>query len=451
MDALDDYDSEADEDYVPGDEADEQLTGQHGSKGQRGTKRKRAAGRVELSAPMRVPMAVSGGTKKSKGPTRIGAAVLSDDDDDLMQLPPHREEKEADRQHHSTQQSQQQQRKEETMEAEQQASAAVEERKEDGLHVSEEALSDTCTPASRIDAAVAPAMPQISATLSSSALVASSSPSLSTATSTTASTPPATSTTTPPASASAKGGDLASILAQFNKKPANTKPAVKKVINPWELPAKPKPTAASSATPAPSSTTTTITLTPTTAHTAPSAATANTTSTDPDSHTTTTSPTTTSSPTATTSPTTTSPTTVTTAATTPSPSAALTADRVVVQSITSYAGDTIQITKTLIRGSAEEVAHRQSSANNLSTLIASLTSQRSINTLEKSRLDWSLSKEEEGDEDELRRFVTSKEALVDRMAFLARTEQREWERVKGVRDEGKRQTMTANTEGMDGD
>ena len=121
--------------------------------------------------------------------------------------------------------------------------------------------------------------------------------------------------------------------------------------------------------------------------------------------------------------------------------------------ITSYAGETIQITKTLIRGSPEELAHRAAthSANNLTTLLSSLTSRQSINTLEKSRIDWSVSKQEEGDEDELRRFVGSKEALVDRMAFLARAERREWEKVKEVREAGKKQTMTASTEGMDGD
>ena len=395
MDALEGYKSEEDEDYVPDDEAADDHYGHsarvHAVSG-KSTKRKRGASAVELSAPKRVPMNTK--AAKKKGATRIGAAVLSDDDDDLMPLP--QSEPTVDERKDSNAQSQLHV-KEEEKESEPHAgasgsiNAAAEERKEYGSLSTTSTSPTSSVPSSTVPSSASTATSAMSATLPSSCVPPSPSPAH----------PPPSST----AGAAAQGSDLASILAQFNKKP--TKPAVKKVINPWELPSKLKPVNPNST----ASTSPAVT---------PSSSSPNTADTS-----------TTASPS--------------------SPPSALSTEQVVVSDITSYAGETIQVTKTLIRGSAEEVAHRAATANNLTALLSSLTNQRTINTLEKSRLDWSVSKEEEGDADELKRFVGSKEGLVDRMAFLARTEQREWEKVKAVRDEGKKQTMVASTEGMDGD
>ena len=390
MDALDDYNSEDDDDYVPGDEADEQLyrsLGQQAAKG-KGTKRKRAAATVELLAPQRLPLHVKGAKKKAA--TRIGAAVLSDEDDELLQPSLKEEEAAAADERKDAQHDEQ---KDAVPAAASDDTDGAAEEKKDGSAPHNSAAVSSPAPSSTLPS------PSTATAVTSHSSAALSSPS---------STPPTSTAAPAPAG---KGGDLASILAQFNKKPS--KPTVKKVINPWELPTKPKLT-----TPTNTTSTTTTTTPSTTPH--PSA----------------------------------SSTAVSTTAIAPSSAAAasaLSTEQVVVSDITSYAGETIQVTKTLIRGSAEELAHRAATANNLTALLSSLTSQRSINTLEKSRLDWSVSKEEEGDADELRRFVGSKDALVDRMAFLARAEKREWEKVKGVRDESKRQTMTASTEGMDGD
>ena len=60
-----------------------------------------------------------------------------------------------------------------------------------------------------------------------------------------------------------------------------------------------------------------------------------------------------------------------------------------------------------------------------------------------------MSKAVEGDEEQLRAFVGSKDALVERMAFLAKADQRQWEKQKEARDEARKQTATKSTAGMD--
>ncbi|MCJ1297065.1 hypothetical protein MMC34_008634 [Xylographa carneopallida] len=387
MDPLEEYNSEEDEDYVPDDEKDEYV---HESAGRfvaagKGTKRKRGGGAVQLSAPERVPL--NARQTKKKGPARIGAAVLSDDDEELMRLP-------------EPEQTEQESRE---ASAEQPVDAAAHEKSRDSERQPAEASIATAT--AQADAPHTGGSPPDPADERTHTPTATSpSPSTTTPAAASSSThsvsaPQAFQSPAPTSSASSaaasKGGDLASILAQFNKK--STKPVQKRVINSWELPAKPKPAA-----------------TPTT----PSATAATPYSLSPPP---------------------------------PPPTAALSTEQVVVSDITSYAGETLQVTKTLIRGSAEELAHRAAASNNLTALLSSLTSARAISTLEKSRLDWTVDKQEEGDADELKRFVGSKEGLVDRMAFLARTETREWEKVKAARGEGKKQTMVASTEGMDGD
>ena len=106
----------------------------------------------------------------------------------------------------------------------------------------------------------------------------------------------------------------------------------------------------------------------------------------------------------------------------------------------------VRVTKTLIKGSAEEAAHRDRHSDGLAALVASLGSKRGINTLEKSRLDWTASKQEEGDEAELAAFVDSKDAVVEKMAFLQRTERRQWEKSKEARDESRK--LQAGSGGM---
>jgi len=108
-----------------------------------------------------------------------------------------------------------------------------------------------------------------------------------------------------------------------------------------------------------------------------------------------------------------------------------------VKEITSYAGETVEITRTIIKGSAEDAKRRAaSSKDNLSALVASLQAKKSINTLDMSRVSWDISKAEEGDADVLAQ--KSRNGYVEKMNFLAATDQRIFEREKEERNRKRR-------------
>lgn len=79
--------------------------------------------------------------------------------------------------------------------------------------------------------------------------------------------------------------------------------------------------------------------------------------------------------------------------------------------------------------------------DNLADLVASLTSQKGITTLDKSRVDWDISKKKEGDEHELKQF--RKDGYVAKMAFLAETDLKQFEREKEMRNVVRKQQEKA--------
>lgn len=111
-------------------------------------------------------------------------------------------------------------------------------------------------------------------------------------------------------------------------------------------------------------------------------------------------------------------------------------DKIVVKEITSYAGETMEITKTILKGSLEDKLRQKASKDNLATLVASLTAKKSMSTLAKSAVDWQISKEEEGDSAELEK--ATKNGYVDKMAFLAKTDMRQFELEKEARNQARR-------------
>ena len=423
-DPLADYNSEEDEDYVPdwsnGDDDDERAVGGvHGhpvSGNARG--KKRAAAAAALPTHARVSMLESAKRNKRKAAPRIGAAVLSDDDEeDLFHVsppppppapvvPPSSSSPPAAPQSRGEQ-------KEDASTTEAHAHGASDDVAVRGVGETAEASSTTSA------ALAAPQLPPI---------VASSAP---------PSAPAAAAASVPAVpgggAAHKKSDNIASILAQFNKKTAKPAAKVKKVINPWERPVQPQaaPTAtAPAAADPPSGDAAAANGTSTSAGNGESAAPASSTMSSP-------------------------PSAAVPSAAPSAPSAAaessLSTERVVVTDFTSYAGEALAVTRTLIKGSADERAYRAARRDPLAALVSSLGAKREINTLEKSRLDWSRSKAEEGDEEELKAFVDSKDALVDRMAFLAKAERRQWEKQKETRDEARRQTTVKSTAGMDED
>lgn len=128
------------------------------------------------------------------------------------------------------------------------------------------------------------------------------------------------------------------------------------------------------------------------------------------------------------------------AAATASASAAnLSDEKIVVKELTSYAGESIEITRTIVRGSAADKGRHK--GDNLAALVASLSAKRGMSTLDKSRVDWDMSKAEEGDSAELE--AAAKSGYVDKMAFLAKTDARQFEIEKAARDVKRREAAKA--------
>lgn len=73
-------------------------------------------------------------------------------------------------------------------------------------------------------------------------------------------------------------------------------------------------------------------------------------------------------------------------------------------------------------------------AGGLSALVNSLKKPK-MSTLTKSQLDWNVYKKSEAIEEELGQHRRSKESFIERQAFLNRTDLREFEREKGLREQ----------------
>lgn len=60
-----------------------------------------------------------------------------------------------------------------------------------------------------------------------------------------------------------------------------------------------------------------------------------------------------------------------------------------------------------------------------------------MSTLTKTKLDWDVFKKDEGIEDELRNHVKNKDSFVERMAFLQRTDFKQFEIEKSIREKSR--------------
>lgn len=107
-------------------------------------------------------------------------------------------------------------------------------------------------------------------------------------------------------------------------------------------------------------------------------------------------------------------------------------ERVVVRRVKEFAGEKIEVTEEVERGSAEERRLRAARAlasgtSNLKGLLSEFGKSNKLSTIAKSRLDWEKSKHDEGDAEELERFRKGGGSFVDRQAFLASVDQRRFE------------------------
>lgn len=129
---------------------------------------------------------------------------------------------------------------------------------------------------------------------------------------------------------------------------------------------------------------------------------------------------------------------------------------VVVRKTVEYAGEKLEVTTAVERGSAEEKRLRAarelaSSKSNLSGLLSEFGKSTKLSTIEKSRLDWERSKDDEGDAAELERFRKSGAGFVDKQRFLSDVDQRRFEIERAernrVREQQKRKAASKTRNG----
>lgn len=99
-----------------------------------------------------------------------------------------------------------------------------------------------------------------------------------------------------------------------------------------------------------------------------------------------------------------------------------------------FAGEEIKVTKLVDPNSkAAEELKRKQSASGVDRLLQQIEKKQKINVLDKSRKDWTEFKEEKKIEEELESYNKSGDKYTDRVAFLQRSDLREYERERDAR------------------
>jgi len=127
--------------------------------------------------------------------------------------------------------------------------------------------------------------------------------------------------------------------------------------------------------------------------------------------------------------------------------------KVKITQVFDFAGEKIEVEKEVEKGSKEEKKHlaeqekqKQASDNQtvlvrpkagggLSTVVGSILNKKNkMSVLEKSKLDWSGFKRQEGIEEELATFNRGKGGYLEKMAFLERADLRQFDIEKALRE-----------------
>lgn len=108
--------------------------------------------------------------------------------------------------------------------------------------------------------------------------------------------------------------------------------------------------------------------------------------------------------------------------------------KIVVSETRDFAGEEIKVTKLVDPNSkAAEELKRKQSASGVDRLLQQIEKKQKINVLDKSRKDWTEFKEEKKIEEELESYNKSGDKYTDRVAFLQRSDLREYERERDAR------------------
>ena len=76
---------------------------------------------------------------------------------------------------------------------------------------------------------------------------------------------------------------------------------------------------------------------------------------------------------------------------------------------------------------------KRKSSDQLANILSSVSKKSKMSTLEKSRLDWKQFKKDEDIEEDLSSFSRSKDGYVEKLLFLERTDQRQYQIEKNIR------------------
>ena len=112
-----------------------------------------------------------------------------------------------------------------------------------------------------------------------------------------------------------------------------------------------------------------------------------------------------------------------------------------------FAGEKVKVEEEVDRSELEKKVESNSKATTTSNpmkrgpglhgLVANLGKKAKLSTLGKTKLDWNLFKKEEGLEDDLKNHVKNKNSYVERQAFLQRTDLKQFELEKSVREKNR--------------
>nr|XP_009860472.1 craniofacial development protein 1-like isoform X1 [Ciona intestinalis] len=128
-------------------------------------------------------------------------------------------------------------------------------------------------------------------------------------------------------------------------------------------------------------------------------------------------------------------------------------DTVTITKVYDFAGEDVKVTKEVKKDSKEAIEHlNQTSSNSSNTpdkpgissfkkrpsggignVLGKLGKKPKLSTLEKSKLDWNQYKAEEGIDDELKSYNKGKEGYLEKMSFLERTDMRQYQNERDIR------------------
>lgn len=109
---------------------------------------------------------------------------------------------------------------------------------------------------------------------------------------------------------------------------------------------------------------------------------------------------------------------------------------IIVKEIFEYAGEEVVVEKLLEQPTQSASSSKPavpSKAGGLGSILGALNKKNKISTLEKTKLDWDRFKNQEGIAEDLNTFNRGKDGYLERQDFLQRTDVRQFEREKAMR------------------